>query len=102
MGDQRPVVRYDQRARGRSGGPNELSLWDIGQFVEGMHELGRQRGLERIHPRGHSWRVPLLISTSASAHATTVSASPPHPTALELLVTTLPGGVIPVEAIVVA
>jgi proline iminopeptidase len=55
LGDQRPVIRYDQLGTGRSGRPDDLSLWTVERFVEGVHAVRRHLGLERMHLLGHSW-----------------------------------------------
>lgn len=55
LGDQRPVIRYDQLGTGRSGRPDDLSLWTVERFVEELHTLRQSLGLERMHLLGHSW-----------------------------------------------
>ena len=49
LGRERPVVRYDQLGTGRSGRPGDLSLWTVDRYVEELHEIRRQLGLQRIH-----------------------------------------------------
>ena len=55
LGDQRPVVRYDQLGTGRSGRPDDLSLWTVEHFVEELHALRMELGLDQMHLLGHSW-----------------------------------------------
>lgn len=55
LGDQRPVVRYDQLGSGRSGRPDNLSLWTVDRFVEELHTVRQRLGLDRMHLLGHSW-----------------------------------------------
>jgi proline iminopeptidase len=55
LGDQRPVVRYDQLGTGRSGRPDDLSLWEVERFVEALDSVRRQLGLDQVHLLGHSW-----------------------------------------------
>jgi proline iminopeptidase len=55
LGDQRPVIRYDQLGTGRSGRPDDLSLWTVARFIEELHQLRQSLGLERMHLLGHSW-----------------------------------------------
>lgn len=55
LGDQRPIVRYDQLGSGRSGRPNDLSLWTVERFVEELHVVRQELGLEQMHLLGHSW-----------------------------------------------
>jgi proline-specific peptidase len=55
LGDQRPIVRYDQLGTGRSGRPEDLSLWTVEHFVEELHVLRMELGLDQMHLLGHSW-----------------------------------------------
>lgn len=55
LGDERPVIRYDQLGTGRSGRPDDLSLWEVDRFVEALHTLRQELGLDRFHLYGHSW-----------------------------------------------
>jgi proline iminopeptidase len=42
LGSERPVVRYAQLGSGRSGRPNDLSLWTVERFVEELHVVRRE------------------------------------------------------------
>ena len=55
LADERAVIRYDQLGTGRSGRPTDRSLWQRDRFVEALHTLRRELGLERLHLAGHSW-----------------------------------------------
>ncbi len=55
LGSERPVIRYDQLGTGRSGRPDDMSLWTVERFVEELHVLRQSLGLEEIHLLGHSW-----------------------------------------------
>lgn len=55
LGDERPVIRYDQLGSGRSGRPDDLSLWEVDRFVEALHTIRLELGLEQFHLYGHSW-----------------------------------------------
>jgi len=55
LADERAVVRYDQLGTGRSGRPRDPSLWQRDRFVEALHTLRDELGLERMHLHGHSW-----------------------------------------------
>lgn len=55
LADDRAVIRYDQLGTGRSGRPTDRSLWQRDRFVEALHTLRRELGLERLHLAGHSW-----------------------------------------------
>lgn len=55
LGAERPIIRYDQLGSGRSGRPDDLSLWQADRFVEELHVLRQELGLDQIHLLGHSW-----------------------------------------------
>lgn len=55
LGSERPIVRYDQLGSGRSGRPDDLSLWTVERYVDELHTLRTTLGLERLHLLGHSW-----------------------------------------------
>ena len=55
LGAERPVIRYDQLGTGRSGRPDDLSLWRVERFVEELHAIRNDLGLDRFHLLGHSW-----------------------------------------------
>jgi proline iminopeptidase len=55
LGDERPVIRYDQLGSGRSGRPDDLSLWEVDRFVEALHTLREELGLDEFHLIGGSW-----------------------------------------------
>jgi len=55
LGSERPVIRYDQLGSGRSGRPDDLSLWNTDRFVAELHIIRQQLGLENFHLYGHSW-----------------------------------------------
>ena len=55
LGNERPIVRYDQLGSGRSGRPDDPSLWTVERFVEELHTVRQQLGLDEMHLLGHSW-----------------------------------------------
>jgi proline iminopeptidase len=55
LGDERPVIRYDQLGSGRSGRPNNLALWTVERFVEELDVVRQELGLQQMHLLGHSW-----------------------------------------------
>jgi proline-specific peptidase len=61
LGDERPVIRYDQLGSGRSDVVTDTSLFTIPQFVEQLEALRRQLSLEQIHVYGHSWGATLAV-----------------------------------------
>ena len=85
LGDERPIVFYDQLGCGKSDIPDGTSLWTVKRFTEEVSAVRAALGLERIHLLGHSWGGWLaieyllgkpagiasltLVNTSASARA---------------------------------
>lgn len=59
LGDERPVIFYDQLGAGRSERPDDLSLWTTGRFVEELGQVRTGLGLDRVHLLGHSWGTML-------------------------------------------
>ena len=55
MGSERAIIRYDQLGGGRSGRPDDDSLWRTEHFVERLHALRLSLGLNDFHLLGHSW-----------------------------------------------
>ena len=55
LGDDRPIVRYDQLGSGRSGRPTDTSLWNADRFVEELDAVRNRLGLKQMHLLGHSW-----------------------------------------------
>jgi len=62
LAEERPLVRYDQLGTGRSGRPDDPSLWTVERYVEELHILRQSLGLDRIHLLGHSWGGSLAAS----------------------------------------
>ena len=81
LGDERPVVRYDQLGCGRSDRPDDLSLWTTAHFVEEVKLVRRELGLERIHLLGQSWGSMLaadyILTAAPEGIVSLVLASPP-------------------------
>jgi proline iminopeptidase len=55
LGDERPVIFYDQLGCGRSDRPTDTNLWQIPRFIEELQAVRRHLGLTRVHILGHSW-----------------------------------------------
>jgi len=62
LGEKRPVVRYDQLGTGRSGRPDDPSLWTVDHYVEELDTLRHALGLEHVHLLGHSWGASLAAA----------------------------------------
>jgi proline-specific peptidase len=54
LGDERPVVRYDQIGCGNSDRPQDIE-WNVGVFRDEVAAMREQLGLDRIHLLGTSW-----------------------------------------------
>jgi proline iminopeptidase len=55
LGDERPVVRYDQLGAGKSDPVTDTTLFTIDHFVSELDSLRAALGYERVHIVGHSW-----------------------------------------------
>ena len=62
LGKERPLIRYDQLGTGRSGRPDDVSLWTVERFVQELHTVRQRLGLERLHLLGHSWGATLAAA----------------------------------------
>ena len=80
LGDQRPIIRYDQLGSGRSGRPDDVSLWTTERFVEELHVLRQALELEQFHLLGHSWGGALaaayVIEKGTDGIASVILSSP--------------------------
>src|SRR5262245_4321688 len=54
LGDERPVVFYDQLGAGRADKPTDVTLWRVERLLQELSELRRALGLEHVHIFGHS------------------------------------------------
>lgn len=61
LGDERPVVFYDQLGAGRSEKPADTSLWTIERHIAELNAVRDALGLSEVHILGHSWGSMLLI-----------------------------------------
>lgn len=57
----RPVVVYDQLGCGRSGHPDDPSLWTVERSVAELDQVRSALGLDRCHLLGQSWGGWLAI-----------------------------------------
>lgn len=101
LGDDRPVVLYDQLGAGRSDRPADTTLFRIDRYVRELDSLRRALSLDRIHLYGHSWGAMLALeylATKPEGIASVTLASPVISTASwaadgEVLVATLPDSI---------
>jgi proline iminopeptidase len=61
LGNDRPVVRYDQLGSGKSDRISDTALFNIDRFVRELDSLRAHLGYARMHVLGHSWGTILAI-----------------------------------------
>ncbi len=61
LGDDRPVIVYDQLGCGRSDRPHNNALWTTERFVEELRTVRSTLRLDRVHILGHSWGSMLAM-----------------------------------------
>lgn len=66
LGDDRPVVLYDQLGSGRSDRVTDTTLLVASRFVRELDSLRRALRLDRIHLYGHSWGSMLALEYLAT------------------------------------
>lgn len=84
LGNDRPVVFYDQLGAGRSDIPKDTTLWRIERFEAELDSVRARLGLDEIHLLGHSWGTMLASSyvlSGAKGVKSLVLASPALSTA---------------------
>ncbi|HYQ86100.1 MAG TPA: proline iminopeptidase-family hydrolase [Bacteroidota bacterium] len=61
LGDERPVVFYDQLGCGRSDRPNDSTLWTIQRFIDELAVVRKALNLTEVHILGTSWGTMLAV-----------------------------------------
>lgn len=61
LGDERPVIFYDQLGGGKADRPDDPGLWRIDRFVEEVSQVRKALGLKEVHICGHSWGTTLAV-----------------------------------------
>jgi proline iminopeptidase len=61
LGDERPVVRYDQLGGGKSDRITDTTLFTIPHFVRELDSLRAHLGYDKVHLLGHSWGTILAL-----------------------------------------
>ncbi len=80
LGDERPVIFYDQLGCGRSDRPDDTGFWRVERFVEELHQVRTTLHLSPVHVLGHSWGAMLAADYALSRSgglASLILASPP-------------------------
>ncbi|MGN7471692.1 proline iminopeptidase-family hydrolase [Brevibacillus sp. SAFN-007a] len=80
LGDERPVIFYDQFGSGNSDRPTDVSLWKTERFVEELACIRQALGLAQAHILGHSWGTMLaaayLLDTKPAGVSIVIFSSP--------------------------
>lgn len=61
LGDERPVIFYDQLGCGRSDRPDDVALWTRERFAREVDEVRKALGLREVVLYGHSWGSILAV-----------------------------------------
>lgn len=61
LGDERPIVFYDQLGSGNSDRPTDTTLWKTERFVNEIDSLRRALKLNELHILGHSCGSTFLV-----------------------------------------
>jgi proline iminopeptidase len=61
LGDERPVVFYDQLGSGNSDKADNKSFWTIARFVEEIRLIRKELNLKKLHILGQSWGTTLAV-----------------------------------------
>ena len=61
LGDDRPVVRYDQLGGGKSSRISDTTLMNFDEFAAQLDALRQELGYSRVHLVGHSWGAMLAL-----------------------------------------
>src|SRR5690606_17345992 len=54
LGQERPIIQYDQLGCGNSGHPRNTELWTVERYVEELEQVRKALELEEVHILGHS------------------------------------------------
>jgi proline iminopeptidase len=61
LGDERPIIFYDQLGSGNSDRPSDTTLWQLPRFVDEIEKLRNVLRLGELHILGASWGASILI-----------------------------------------
>ncbi len=61
LGDERPVIFYDQLGAGRSDASPDTALWTLDHYVQEVGEVRKALGLDKVAIYGHSWGSMLAV-----------------------------------------
>lgn len=66
LGDDRPVIRYDQLGAGKADHPTDTTLYTVDRYVRELQALRDSLGLTRVHLYGRSWGAMLVEAYMAT------------------------------------
>jgi len=81
LGNERPVIHYDQLGCGKSDRPSNRSLWTVERYVEELGQVRAALGLDEVHILGHSWGTMLAAAyllTKPTGVQSVIYSSPCH------------------------
>ncbi|AHM58793.1 proline-specific peptidase [Flammeovirgaceae bacterium 311] len=61
LGEERPVIFYDQLGSGNSDRPTDTCLWKLPRFVSEITALRKALNLDEIHLMGSSWGAAIAV-----------------------------------------
>ena len=61
LGNDRPIVFYDQLGSGRSDRPTDTTLWEVSRFVDEVTALRKALNLKELNILGSSWGGSVLV-----------------------------------------
>jgi proline iminopeptidase len=79
LGDERPVIRYDQLGSGKSDHPTDTTLFTVDRSLQELAALRDSLGLREVHLYGRSWGAMLVeayMGTNPAGVRSVVLSSP--------------------------
>ena len=73
LGNDRPIIFYDQLGSGNSDRPTDTLLWKLPRFVNEIDALRASLGLKKLHILGSSWGGAVLAEYMVTKKPTGVS-----------------------------
>lgn len=61
LGNDRPIIFYDQLGSGKSDRPTDTTLWNLPRFVEEITILRKELNIEELHILGSSWGAAVAV-----------------------------------------
>jgi proline iminopeptidase len=68
LGEDRPVILYDQLGGGQSDRPTDTTLWRLPRFLEEIDSLRAHLRLSELHIYGHSWGATVATEYFLTRH----------------------------------